>query len=89
MFTTIMTFIGRMLNNRFVQYGLVILGAFIGYQAWKYHQQSIGQQKLIAKLKDAANKSIDNARRAEQDVNTGSKRDKEIQDKYNRDLGAN
>jgi hypothetical protein len=43
-----------LLKNPIVQWGLAILGAFLGYQAWKYYQQNVGAQKQIDKQKKAA-----------------------------------
>ena len=45
------------LKNPIVQWGIAILGALLGYQAWTYYQQNKGAQKQIQKQKEAAKKA--------------------------------
>lgn len=45
------------LRSPIVQWILVILGALVGYQAWKYTQQNIGARKEKERQQQAAQKA--------------------------------
>jgi hypothetical protein len=60
-----MTFLGALAaltGSRWVLYAVALLAAGVGYEAWKYHERSVGASKFEAKITQKADA---NAKQAE------------------------
>jgi hypothetical protein len=78
-------FLGLLINNPIVKWGLIIIGAVIGYQLWAGYQQSKGAKKYLDQQKEKLAEQIAKGTQAGQDVDTGSDRDKRLSKEYDRD----
>jgi hypothetical protein len=66
-------FIAALLGSRWFLYAVGMLAFAGAYEGWKYHQQHIGRDKVVAVIEGKAKDDADLANSARADVDAGKR----------------